>query len=85
MELDQNSNERHINMNIEDIVKRSYEQVKDSASVKNIDGAQMWQGQWWMPLWGCDTLDHLVDALNEAQKANISEVCRNLGCQENNK
>lgn len=60
-------------MNIENIVKRSYELISDTADVKNVDGAQMWEGQWWMPLWGCDTLDHLVDDLKAAQQQENSK------------
>lgn len=56
-------------MNIENIVKRNYKLVTGAADVKDIDGAQMWKGQWWMPYWGCDTLDHLIDDLNAAQEA----------------
>ena len=39
------------------IVRKHYDQIEDP---KGADGAQMWNGQWWMPLWGCDTLDNML-------------------------
>ncbi len=29
------------------------------------EGAQIVDGQWYMPRWGCDTLQHVVDELSE--------------------
>ena len=29
----------------------------------NLDGAQMINGEWWIPKWGCDSLDHMIDQL----------------------
>lgn len=40
------------------VVRKHYNPIEDP---KGCDGAQMWNGQWWMPLWGCDTLDNMLD------------------------
>ena len=40
------------------VVRKHYNPIEDP---KGCDGAQMWNGQWWMPLWGCDTLDNMRD------------------------
>ena len=29
----------------------------------NLDGAQMVGGEWWIPKWGCDSIDHMLDQL----------------------
>jgi len=53
------------------VVRKHYNQIENP---KDVDGAQMWNGQWWMPLWGCDTLDHMLDdmayAIEHQQAAN---------------
>lgn len=43
---------------LEKIVRRSYEITENP---QDVEGAQMWRGQWWAPIWGCDTLDHILD------------------------
>ena len=40
------------------VAQKHYNPISDPTGV---DGAQMWNGQWWMPLWGCDTLDSMLD------------------------
>jgi len=42
----------------------SFDEIQGEEAIKNCDGAQMFNGKWWMPLFGCDTLDHLNDAHN---------------------
>lgn len=53
------------------VVRKHYNAIGDP---KGADGAQMWNGQWWMPLWGCDTLDNMLDdiayAVERHQAAN---------------
>ena len=53
------------------VVRKHYNPIEDP---KGCDGAQMWNGQWWMPLWGCDTLDNMLDdmayAVERHQAAN---------------
>lgn len=53
------------------VVRKHYNQIEDP---KGCDGAQMWNDQWWMPLWGCDTLDYMLDdmayAIERQQAAN---------------
>lgn len=34
------------------------------------DGEQMWNGQWWRPKWGCDTLALLLEAMGELHPLN---------------
>lgn len=45
------------------VAKKHYDQV---TMVKDVDGAQMWNGRWWAPIWGCDTLGNLLDDLEHA-------------------
>jgi len=52
----------------------SYEEIKGKEAIKNCDGAQMFNGKWWMALFGCDTLDHLIDAHNAALAAEREKV-----------
>lgn len=53
------------------VVRKHYDPIEDP---KGCDGAQMWNGQWWMPLRGCDTLDNMLDdmayAIERQQAAN---------------
>lgn len=30
----------------------------------SMDGAQMVDGEWWHPVWGCDSLSHVIDQAN---------------------
>ena len=30
----------------------------------SMDGAQMVEGEWWHPVWGCDSLSHVIDQAN---------------------
>ena len=39
------------------VVQKHYSPISDPTGV---DGAQMWDGRWWMPLGGCDTLDSML-------------------------
>ena len=47
------------------VVRKHYNPIEDP---KGCDGAQMWNGQWWMPLWGCDTLDNMLDDMAYASE-----------------
>lgn len=51
-------------MTIEELVKKHYAPITDPEAIKNCDGAQMWNNQWWMPLSGCDTLQNLIEDLS---------------------
>lgn len=46
---------------LDKIVQKHYVQITDLSKLKDIGGAQMWNGEWWMPLEGCDTLSNLID------------------------
>lgn len=54
------------------IVQKHYEVIEGADAIKNCDGAQMWQGKWWMPLSGCDTLSNLIDDLEYAHHAALA-------------
>lgn len=45
------------------VVCKHYNEITDPTGV---DGAQMWNGRWWMPLWGCDTLQTMLEDLQLA-------------------
>lgn len=47
------------------VVQKHYQPITGSEAIK-CDGAQQMNGQWWMPLWGCDTLDHLLEDVDYA-------------------
>jgi len=42
------------------VVRKHYNEIADPTGV---DGAQMWDSKWWMPLWGCDTLQTMLEDL----------------------
>jgi hypothetical protein len=46
---------------IERAVLKNYEELKTSPI--GIDGAMQWKSKWYAPMWGCDTLEHLIDDL----------------------
>ena len=61
----------------EKFVRRHYEPIENP---KDVDGAQMWNGQWWLPIWGCDTLDHIVDGFlrDRAAQATPATVTKKI-------
>lgn len=55
------------------IIRKHFDLIKDP---RGCDGAQMWEGQWWMPLRGCDTLSDMFDDIVYAidhKQANLIE------------
>ena len=46
-------------------VLKSYEPIDEHADMREIDGAQLFEGRWMMPVWGCDTLQKLIDDISE--------------------
>jgi len=42
----------------------NYEPVKPRAALIGA-GAQIVDGQWYMPRWGCDTLQHVVEIIEQ--------------------
>jgi hypothetical protein len=46
-------------------VLKSYEPIDENADMREIDGAQLFEGRWLMPTWGCDTLQKLIDDIKE--------------------
>ena len=47
------------------VVQKHYQPITGAEAIK-CAGAQQMDGQWWMPLWGCDTLDHLLEDVDYA-------------------
>jgi len=45
-------------LNFKAAVRAAYEPGNGVTS-----GEQMWGGKWWRPVWGCDTLEVLLDAV----------------------
>lgn len=65
---------------LEGIVKRHYDVVTDPEIIKNCDGMQQYNGQWWMPLEGCDTLSNLLfDIIVESAESPYCEECGSCG------
>lgn len=48
---------------LSNVISKHYEEITDPSHVDEIAGAQMWNGKWWTPLWGCDTLSNMFDDL----------------------
>jgi hypothetical protein len=46
-------------------VLKSYEPIDKDVDISLIDGAQLFEGRWMMPVWGCDTLQKLIDDISE--------------------
>jgi hypothetical protein len=44
-----------------DIVLKNYSVIDKDVEVGLVDGAQLFEGRWMMPTWGCDTLKKLID------------------------
>lgn len=38
-----------------------------------IEGCQMIGGEWWAPQWGCDTADHIIEAVARAIEAAVED------------
>jgi len=53
---------------IEELIRKHYTPV-----IQPGEGAQMFDGQWWMPKWGCDTLEHLIEDFQAALDAAVAE------------
>ena len=47
-----------INKLLSAVARKHFMRVDDPAECS---GAQMWDGQWWVPLTGCDTLSNMLD------------------------
>jgi hypothetical protein len=55
------------------VVRKHYNPIENP---QGVDGAQMRNGQWWMPLWGCDTLDNMLDDIAYAiEHQQASNAC----------
>jgi hypothetical protein len=46
------------------VVLKSYEPIDKDVDISLIDGAQLFEGRWMMPSFGCDTLQKLIDDIN---------------------
>lgn len=57
------------------IVDRHYYQVKDPSGV---DGAQVWDGRWWAPIWGCDTLAAMLDDMRPASDSETEKLLKEI-------
>jgi hypothetical protein len=50
-----------------DIVLKNYSVIDKDVAVELVDGAQLFEGRWMMPTWGCDTLQKLIDEIEEME------------------
>ena len=60
-------------MDIKRILELGYYRVSPSDIG---EGAQIIDTQWYMPLWGCDTLQHIVDEYKDDSKNITDEISR---------
>jgi hypothetical protein len=69
-------NNQPLNDSLEDNTKKSrltrsvlknYEVIDRGVNIYRIDGAQLFEGRWLMPTWGCDTLQKLIDDISEIE------------------
>jgi len=47
------------------VVYKNYFVIDNEVDVGSIEGAQMFEGLWLAPVWGCDTLQKLIDDISE--------------------
>ena len=50
---------------------RCFEQTEGESAIRECDGAQLIDGKWYMPLYGCDTIQHFLDSVRAAQSAEV--------------
>lgn len=48
------------------VVLKHYQSINDEKAIREGDGAQQLNGQWYMPLFGCDTLANLIEDIEYA-------------------
>lgn len=63
------------------VVRKHYQPINDAKAIRECDGAQQLNGQWYMPLWGCDTLANLIEDIEHAaaKAANAPHEPRGAG------
>ena len=64
-----------MNDDMDNLVKRHYVAIDDP---KGVDGAQMWEGKWWAPLWGCDTLGALLNEIPPASDGETEKLLKEV-------
>jgi hypothetical protein len=70
--LEDNSNKSRLI----DVVLKNYSVLDKDVVVKWIDDAQSFEGRWVIPTWGCDTLQKLIDEINEIVFETEKEILR---------
>ena len=64
-----------MNDDMDALVKRHYVAI---GNPKGVDGAQMWEGKWWAPLWGCDTLSALLNDILPASDGETEKLLKEV-------
>jgi hypothetical protein len=59
-----------------DIVLKNYHVIDNDVDVCSIEGAQIFEEVWLAPAWGCDTLQKLIDEINEIVFEPEKEILR---------
>ena len=44
-----------------DLVLKNYSVIDKDVDISLVEGAQLFEGCWMIPVWGCDTLQKLID------------------------
>jgi hypothetical protein len=64
------------------VVLRHYEPIADADAIRACAGAQQLNGKWYMPIWGCDTLAHLIEDIEHASaRAEKGDTVKAVGRQ----
>jgi hypothetical protein len=54
------------NKKLRQLIMKCFEPLEDT-NIINCAGAQIIDGKWYMPVWGCDTVQHILDNLTKEE------------------
>jgi hypothetical protein len=47
------------------LIMLNFERIDGRENINVCDGAQLINGEWYMPIWGCDTIQNILDGIGE--------------------
>ena len=47
------------------LVMKNFELIKEEEIIGECEGAQLIDDKWYMPLWGCDTIQNILDDVED--------------------